>query len=133
MPLSKLSKADCAERKAAERESSESSELSSLLEVSSSETENELITVAETIRKDTRDLKNKHKKKTSHSDERRSSTPAKPPSLLPNKAKERTRETYEDKWDYDHKKLNVNEWVAVAYKEGFYIGKVEKFFLRRFG
>lgn len=28
--------------------------------------------------------------------------------------------------DYDLKKLALNEWVAVAYKEGFYIGKVEK-------
>ena len=28
--------------------------------------------------------------------------------------------------DYDLKKLDLNEWVAVAYKEGFYIGKVEK-------
>ena len=33
--------------------------------------------------------------------------------------------------DYDLKKLAMNEWVAVAYKEGFYIGKVEKFLRTR--
>lgn len=92
-----------------------------------SESECELLTTAEKLRKEARDMKIKRKTKTSNQDKQKSSTPAKPPYPLPKKvSKKREKEPYQDEWDYDLKKLALNEWVAVAYKEGFYIGKVEK-------